>query len=124
MSSKNEPGVRDTEPDTKGRVSRSTLTISQLPRYFQGLFTSHVPRVCLTDCNRHDLSFSEWLAAATITDDPIGDLIDDLRRDGRRSSNFSSCADLRRFLREHRACREALRVAPAVWRRYQAWRGL
>jgi hypothetical protein len=55
-----------------------------------------------------------------VTDDPPGDLIDDLRRDPRKPADIPSRAELRRYLRLRRACREALRTVPAVWRRFEA----
>jgi hypothetical protein len=61
--------------------------------------------------------FSEWLAQAQITDDPEGDLIGDLRSE--TPPTFASAAELRRYLRDRRACRECLAVAPKVWRRYR-----
>jgi hypothetical protein len=64
--------------------------------------------------------FLDWLAVATVTDDPPGDLIDDLRRDTRKPADIPSRAELRRYLRLRRACREALRTVPAVWRRFEA----
>jgi hypothetical protein len=66
------------------------------------------------------LSFLAWLATATATDDPAGDLISDLRDDGRKPVNFPSCAALRRYLISRHACREALAAAPAAWRRFEA----
>jgi hypothetical protein len=66
------------------------------------------------------LSFLAWLAVASVTDDPAGDLIDDLRRDPRKPADIASRAALRSYLVSRRACREALRTVPAVWRRFEA----
>jgi hypothetical protein len=65
-------------------------------------------------------SFLAWLAVANVTDDPAGDLIDDLRRDTRKPADIPSRAELRRYLRLRRACREAIRAVPTVWRRFEA----
>jgi hypothetical protein len=66
------------------------------------------------------VSFLDWLATAPVTDDPVGDLVDDLRRDTRKPVDIESPEALRRYLRSRRACREALAVVAAVWSRYEA----
>jgi hypothetical protein len=66
------------------------------------------------------VSFLEWLATAIVTDDPTGDLVDDLRRDPRKPADIESAVALRSYLRTRRACREAIAVVPKVWRRYEA----
>jgi hypothetical protein len=68
-------------------------------------------------------TFGCWLAAVR-SDDPIGDLADDFRRDcrcsDRKPSSFRSPQDLRAWMQAHGACSEALRAlsqAAAAFRR-------
>lgn len=70
------------------------------------------------------LTFSTWLASARITDDPEGDLIEDLRADRRlngRLPPIRTLADLSGHLRNRSACREAIEAVPDVWDRYVRW---
>ena len=62
-----------------------------------------------------------WLMAARITDDPEGDLIDDMRRDKNLPRLFSNVGDMRSYLIQMRACQGALDTVPRVWRRYRRW---
>jgi hypothetical protein len=62
-----------------------------------------------------------WLAATRVTDDPMGDLITDMRSDPDIPHLFKNIDALRDYLRSKGACREALAVVPRVWRRYRDW---
>jgi YozE SAM-like fold len=57
-----------------------------------------------------------WLASARITDDPMGDLIADMRRDPNIPSLFKNIDAMRDYLRTKGACREAIAVVPKLWR--------
>lgn len=59
----------------------------------------------------------EWALAARITDDPIGDLIGDLRHDRDLPFLFRNIDAMRAHLRNRGACREALAAVPSAWRR-------
>jgi hypothetical protein len=65
-----------------------------------------------------------WLAEAKVTDNPVGDLIADMRRDAdpKLPEDFPSVSHLKSYLYLRGACREALAVARTAWRRYRAWR--
>jgi hypothetical protein len=62
-----------------------------------------------------------WLASTRITDDPMGDLIADMRTDPGIPPLFKNIDAMRDYLRSKGACREALAIVPRVWRRYQSW---
>jgi uncharacterized protein YozE (UPF0346 family) len=66
-------------------------------------------------------SFNEWVMQARVTNDPAGDLIDDMRADQKLPSIFHSIGELRRYLILKNACRGALVAVPVVWRRYRHW---
>lgn len=65
-----------------------------------------------------------WLHRhARVTDDPAGDLVQDMRVDRAiMGQEFRSAAELCLYLRFKQACPEAIVTAPVVWRRYLAWR--
>jgi hypothetical protein len=63
----------------------------------------------------------EWLAKTRTTDDPAGDLIEDMRRDPRLPPLFPNINSMRIYLQTSGACREALQAVPIVWRRYKRW---
>jgi len=67
------------------------------------------------------MSFSDFLKQAKVTDNPTGDLIGDLKLDRTRPDDFASPARLRGHMHLRSACPEALRMVPAVWKRYQRW---
>jgi hypothetical protein len=50
-----------------------------------------------------------------------GDLIGDMSYD-KTLRDFGSLAEFRSYLRFHNACDEAVKAAPAVWRRFERWR--
>jgi hypothetical protein len=60
-----------------------------------------------------------WLKVARATDDPEGDLIEDMRRDKNLPRLFSNIGQMRSYLRQKRACQGALNAIPRVWRRLQ-----
>jgi hypothetical protein len=69
---------------------------------------------------------SRWLKAARVTDTPEGDLIADTQFDFKMHAEqfpalFSNRAQMRDFLKDRRACKEALQAIPGVWRRYRNW---
>jgi hypothetical protein len=71
------------------------------------------------------MALTAWLVRARITDDPEGDLIDDMRSELRRHilpGSFSTENDLRGYLAGRGACREALAAVPGVGRRYCRYR--
>lgn len=69
---------------------------------------------------------SRWLDAARKTDDPAGDLIEDMRNDYHGDpaifpSLFPNIDAMRAFLIRRHACIEALAAVKIVWRRYKSW---
>jgi hypothetical protein len=64
-------------------------------------------------------TFNQWLAVATITDDPAGDFIDDARRDRGFPADVHTLWQLKAYLASRRACIEAVRAAVTVWKRYE-----
>jgi hypothetical protein len=67
---------------------------------------------------------TRWLAKARITDDPEGDLIEDMRRDAKANGElplFKNIHAMRAYLHSKGACHEALQAVPRVWRRYEHW---
>jgi hypothetical protein len=70
-------------------------------------------------------TFNEWIMQAKVTDNPVGDFIDDtqmLIRVGRPPPPvITSEEQLKRFLLVRNACPQAMDTIPAVWRRYQRW---
>jgi hypothetical protein len=68
--------------------------------------------------------FKDWVEEAPITDDVVGDFLDDAKSVLDLPENFSSQKELKSYLswRPGGACREAIDAVPAVWRRYSAWR--
>jgi hypothetical protein len=75
--------------------------------------------LCFAPAEEMRASFSRWLAGARITDDPVGDLIGDMKVDGRLPKAFASCDELRSYFSLRGACAAALRQASPAWRRYQ-----
>lgn len=74
------------EDDTKDRdMKMTTPTINELVR-------------------RDDLNFRMFLSTARITDDIQGDLIADMKRAGDLPNDFIESDQLRRYLRDRRAC--------------------
>jgi hypothetical protein len=67
-------------------------------------------------------TFKVWLAAAHVTNDPVGDFISDARQDAQLPETFTSAARLRGYLRTRHASLEVLATVPAIWRRFQLWR--
>lgn len=66
-------------------------------------------------------TFTDWLATASITSGPAGDLIDDMLTDD-RLPGFRSLGHMRAHLKRRSACCGAMQAASAVWRRYRRWR--
>ena len=66
--------------------------------------------------------FSDWLAVAHVTDDPVGDMVCDMRDDKIAPRDFSNQDELVCYLRDRLACREAIETVPAFWKRYEAWK--
>lgn len=66
-----------------------------------------------------------WLTRARITDDPEGDLIEDMRSDMRLGVPiprlFANAEEMHCYLVSRGACSEALACVPRVWRRYRQW---
>jgi hypothetical protein len=67
------------------------------------------------------MAFGEWLERARVTDDPEGDLIDDIRRDRNPPPQFPTLEAMQRYLQSRNACQQAIEAAPIVWRRYRRW---
>src|SRR5215204_4927084 len=62
-----------------------------------------------------------FLARARVTDDPVGDLIVDMRADRNAPPLFKNINAVRGYLRTKNACMGALEAVPGFWRRYQRW---
>jgi hypothetical protein len=67
------------------------------------------------------MAIGDWLMHARATDDPVGDLIRDMREDPRLPRDVTSLNALRRYLRFRSACPEAIKAARVVMRRYRNW---
>jgi hypothetical protein len=72
-------------------------------------------------------TFRQWVFAAKVTDDPVGDFIEDARHEIKMNRTFwarpiRGPAKLRLYLRLNNACAECLATVPDVWRRYQNWK--
>ena len=67
-------------------------------------------------------TFKVWLAAAHVTNDPVGDFISDARQDAQLPETFTSAAQLRAYMRTRHASLEVLATVPAIWRRFELWR--
>jgi uncharacterized protein YozE (UPF0346 family) len=63
-------------------------------------------------------TFFEYLIERIPTNDPVGDLAEDMRRDGARPEHIRTIANLRRHLLTKNACPEAFDAADAAWREY------
>jgi len=59
-----------------------------------------------------------WLFRTDQTDDPAGDLIDDMRQDRDLPTTFASLEAMQDYLRSRRACPEAIAASEGLWRRY------
>jgi len=70
---------------------------------------------------RDDLNFKMFLSTARITDDIQGDLIADMKRDNDLPNDFSEPDQLRRYIKDRRACDGATDAVAGVWRRYRNW---
>jgi hypothetical protein len=82
-------------------------------------------RCCAQTGRPYDPNARSWtktfLRRARVTDDPVGDLISDMRRDPHVPRLFGGLRDLRAYLRSRGACPEALAAVPGFHRRYRAW---
>ena len=67
-------------------------------------------------------TFRSFVRDARQTYSIAGDLLYDLKRDHTLPETFGSLEQMRTYLGLHRACPEAMQVAPQVWRRYLRWR--
>jgi hypothetical protein len=77
-------------------------------------------------------SFRDWVLAAEVTDDPVGDFIADARRviamdPPLGNLNFwarwiRGKPSLRQYLEMNHACQECLDAVPDIWARYRAWK--
>lgn len=72
-----------------------------------------------------ECGFHEWLSGAKRTNDPAGDLVDDMRRDRRVNPlfpiDFPNLRFLQAYLIERGACDGAFFAARVVWRRFARW---
>ena len=67
-------------------------------------------------------SLRAWVKTARITDDPAGDLIQDMQGDVKGYQNGelpNAIGELEEYLLYRRACQGALEALPEVWRRYR-----
>jgi len=62
--------------------------------------------------------WKRWLSRARITDNPIGDLIADMRRDRKAPASFAGIRDLRSYLARGSASKAAV---DGMWRRFKLW---
>lgn len=69
-----------------------------------------------------NLSFRSWLKRTQITDDPVGDFVQDSRELIEKPSQIRSPGQLRAFLYSRNACPECLECVPKIWKRYLAER--
>ena len=67
-----------------------------------------------------DRSFCAWLRQAKATDDAVGDLIRDVRRD-RAFPRAKSLAAVKQYLATRDATPPVFDAVDAAWRRYSAW---
>jgi YozE SAM-like protein len=66
-------------------------------------------------------TFRQWANQAKVTDDPIGDFIDDFNSDRGAPDDFESLDRLRVYLQLKNACLEAVEAAASAWKRHQNW---
>jgi hypothetical protein len=64
---------------------------------------------------------ANWLRRARITDDPVGEVIANMRRDPDVPPLFQHINEVRSYLRRKGASTEALAAVPILWRRYLNW---
>jgi hypothetical protein len=64
---------------------------------------------------------ADWLRRARITDDSMGDLIADMRRDPNVPPLFNHIDEMRSYLTLKGASIERLAAVPILWRRYAHW---
>lgn len=62
-----------------------------------------------------------FLAKARSTNDPVGDLISDMRSDADVPPLFKNIGAVRSYLLMKGASREAIAAVPVFWRRYRGW---
>jgi hypothetical protein len=67
-------------------------------------------------------TFKEYIGKAMRTDNPAGDLIEDMRSDKQLPENFEKLDSLRTYLQVRGACRGAVDAAADVWHRFVQWR--
>jgi hypothetical protein len=63
----------------------------------------------------------QFIKQAKATNNPVGDMIHEMRGDRTLPSHFSSQASFRYYLISIGACSEAIVLIPGVWRRYLGW---
>jgi hypothetical protein len=59
-----------------------------------------------------------FVSSARITDDPVGDLIADMRRDPNLPRLFPNIKAVREYLRQKNASPAAVAAVPIFWRRF------
>jgi hypothetical protein len=64
---------------------------------------------------------ADWLRRVRITDDSMGDVIADMRRDPNVPSLFHHIRDMHSYLTLKGASIERLAAVPILWRRYSQW---
>jgi YozE SAM-like fold len=99
---------------------RCALVMPSPPASSISVVTEHAgatPRLVMSKT-----TFKVWLAAAHVTNDPIGDFVSDARQDAQLPETITSAARLRGYLRTRHASQEVLATVPAIWRRFQHWR--
>jgi len=64
---------------------------------------------------------ANWLRRARITDDLVGHVIADMRRDPNVPPLFRNINEVRSYLKLKGASIEALTAVPILWRRYSHW---
>ena len=99
---------------------RCALVMPSPPASSISVVTEHAgatPRLVMSKT-----TFKVWLAAAHVTNDPVGDFISDARQDAQLPETFTSAAQLRGYMRTRHASLEVLATVPAIWRRFELWR--
>jgi hypothetical protein len=66
--------------------------------------------------------FATWLAEAQVTDDPVGDFIQDARSDRTFPRRISSVQTIRNHLIGKNACPGAHDAVDLAWQRFRGWR--
>ena len=69
-----------------------------------------------------------FLSKARVTDNPAGDIVEDMKADTRSPRYrdglprlFRDADHVRSYLWSRNACQEAIDAVPEFWRRYSAW---